>query len=47
MKPFIAGAIVALVVAIGAAYILQAVNQPVDMAFTTEGARVSPETHQN
>jgi hypothetical protein len=47
MKPFIAGIIAALVIAIGAAYILQMVNKPADVAFSTDGARVTHETHQN
>lgn len=47
MKPFIAGIIAALVIAIGAAYILQMVNKPADVAFSTEGARITHEMHQN
>jgi hypothetical protein len=46
MKAFVSGVIVALVIAVGAAYILQAVNKPADVAFSTEGARVTHE-HQN
>lgn len=47
MKPFIAGIIAALVIAIGSAYILQMVNKPADVAFSTTDARVTHETHQN
>ncbi|WP_430397832.1 hypothetical protein [Ferrovibrio sp.] len=47
MKAFVAGLIAALVIAVGSAYILNTVNKPVDVAFSTEGARVSPEAHQN
>ncbi|MFN4311787.1 MAG: hypothetical protein ACK4FK_14480 [Ferrovibrio sp.] len=47
MKAFVSGVIAALVIAVGAAVILQTMNKPVDVVFTTEGARVSPETHQN
>ncbi|WP_300300218.1 hypothetical protein [Ferrovibrio sp.] len=43
MKAFISGVIAALIVAAGAAVILQTVNKPVDMAFSTDSARVSPE----
>lgn len=46
MKAFLAGLIASLIIAIGAAFILNSVNKPVDVAFTTEGARVSHE-HQN
>jgi hypothetical protein len=46
MKAFIAGLVAALIIAIGAAFILQMVNKPVDVAFSTEGARVTHE-HQN
>lgn len=46
MKAFVAGLIAALVIAIGAAFILNSVNKPVDVAFTTDGARVTHE-HQN
>lgn len=44
MKAFVAGLIAALVIAIGAAFILNSVNKPADVAFSTEGARV---THEN
>jgi uncharacterized protein YxeA len=47
MKAFVSGLIAALVIAIGAAFILQAVNKPADVAFSTEGARVTHDTHQN
>jgi hypothetical protein len=47
MKAFVSGLIAALLIAIGAAYILQTVNKPVDVAFSTEGARVTHEAHQN
>lgn len=47
MKAFVTGLIAALVIAIGAAFILNSVNKPVDTAFSTSAARVSPETHQN
>lgn len=47
MKAFISGVIAALVIAVGAAVILQTMNKPVDVAFTTEGARVTHEMHQN
>lgn len=47
MKAFISGVIAALIIAVGAAVILQTMNKPVDVAFTTEGARVTHETHQN
>lgn len=47
MKAFISGVIAALIIAAGAAVILQTVNKPVDVAFTTEGARVTHESHQN
>lgn len=47
MKAFISGVIAALIIAVGAAVILQTMNKSVDVAFTTEGARVSLETHQN
>lgn len=46
MKAFTASLAVALVVAIGASYVLKMVNKPVDVAYSTEGARVSAE-HQN
>jgi len=46
MKAFIAGLVAALVIAIGAAFILQMVNKPADVAFSTDGARVTHE-HQN
>lgn len=46
MKAFVAGLVAALVIAIGAAFILNSVNKPVDVAFTTDGARVTHE-HQN
>jgi hypothetical protein len=44
MKPFISGVIAALIIAIGSAYVLQMVNKTADVAFSTEGARV---THEN
>ncbi len=47
MKAFIAGLVAALVVAVGAAMILQTANRTVDMAYTTQSARVSPDIHQN
>jgi len=47
MKAFVSGLIAALIIAIGAAFILQTVNKPVDVAFSTEGARVTHEGHQN
>ncbi len=47
MKAFVSGLIAALVIAIGAAFLLQTVNKPVDVVFSTEGARVTPEMHQN
>lgn len=47
MKAFVAGLVAALVIAIGAAVILQMVNKPANVAFTTEGARVTSESHQN
>lgn len=46
MKAFIAGLVAALIIAIGSAFILQTVNKPVDVAFSTDGARVTHE-HQN
>ncbi len=46
MKAFIAGLVVALAIAISSAYILQTVNKSVDVAFSTDGARVTHE-HQN
>ena len=46
MKPFIAGIVAALVIAIGSAYILQMINKPADVAFSTDGTRVTHE-HQN
>lgn len=46
MKAFVSGLIASLVIAIGAAYILDAMNKPVDVAFSTDGARVTHE-HQN
>jgi hypothetical protein len=46
MKAFIAGLVAALVIAIGAAFILQTVNTQADVAFSTDGARVTHE-HQN
>lgn len=46
MKAFIAGLVAALIIAIGSAFILQTVNKPVDVAFSTGGARVTHE-HQN
>lgn len=46
MKAFIAGLVAALIIAIGSAYILQMVNKPADVAFSTDGARVTHE-HQN
>lgn len=46
MKAFIAGLVVALIIAIGSAFILQTVNKPVDVAFSTGDARVTHE-HQN
>lgn len=46
MKAFVAGLVAALIIAIGAAFILNSVNKPVDVAFTTDGARVTHE-HQN
>ena len=47
MKAFIAGLVAALVIAVGAAVILQTINQTADVAYTTQSARVSPEIHQN
>lgn len=47
MKAFITGLVAALVIAVGAAMVLQTTNQTVDMAYTTQSARVSPEIHQN
>ncbi|WP_298725699.1 hypothetical protein [uncultured Ferrovibrio sp.] len=47
MKAFIAGIVAALVIAIGAAVILENINQPAEMAFTTQSVRVSAENHQN
>jgi hypothetical protein len=47
MKAFIAGLVAALVIAVGAAVILQTANQTVEMAYTTQSARISPEAHQN
>ncbi len=47
MKAFISGVIAALVIAVGAAVILQTMNKAVDVAYTTEGARVTHEAHQN
>lgn len=47
MKAFLAGVIAALVIAVGAAVILQNTNKSADMAYTTQSARPSPETHQN
>jgi hypothetical protein len=41
MKAFIAGTATALVIAVISAYVLGAVNKPVDTAFTTSSARVS------
>ncbi len=46
MKAFVAGVIAALVIAIGSAYILQTVDKPADVAYSTGGARVTLE-HQN
>jgi hypothetical protein len=46
MKAFVAGVIAALIIAIGSAYILQTVDKPADVAFSTGGARVTHE-HQN
>lgn len=46
MKAFVAGLIAALVIAIGAAFILNSVNRPADVAFSTDAARVTHE-HQN
>lgn len=46
MKAFVAGLAAALIIAVGAAFILNTVNKPVDVAFSTEGARVTHE-HQN
>lgn len=46
MKAFIAGLVAALVIAIGAAFILQTVNKPADVAYSTGDARVTHE-HQN
>ncbi len=46
MKAFLAGLVAALIIAIGSAYILQTINKPVDVAFSTDGARVTHE-HQN
>lgn len=47
MKAFVAGLVAALVIAVGAALVLQTINQTVDVAYTTQSARVSPEIHQN
>lgn len=46
MKAFVAGLVVALIVAIGSAFILQTINKPADVAFSTTDARVTHE-HQN
>lgn len=46
MKAFVSGLVAALIIAIGAAFILNAVNKPADVAFSTDGARVTHE-HQN
>jgi hypothetical protein len=46
MKAFVAGLIASLIIAIGAAFILNTVNKPVDVAFSTSDARVTHE-HQN
>jgi uncharacterized protein YxeA len=46
MKAFLAGLVAALIIAIGSAFILQAVNKPADVAFATGDARVTHE-HQN
>ncbi|HLT76102.1 MAG TPA: hypothetical protein VKZ87_01840 [Ferrovibrio sp.] len=47
MKAFIAGVVAALVIAVGAAVILQNSNKTVDMAYTTQSARPTLEMHQN
>lgn len=46
MKAFVAGVIAALIIAIGSAFILQTINKPADVAYSTGGARVTHE-HQN
>ncbi|HEX6957823.1 MAG TPA: hypothetical protein VF194_07545 [Ferrovibrio sp.] len=47
MKAFLAGLVAALLIAVGAALILQQVNKPADVAFTSADARVTHEAHQN
>lgn len=41
MKAFVSGTVVALVMAIAAAVILDTVNKPATTAFTTPSARIS------
>ena len=47
MKAFIAGAVAALIIAVGAAIILQNTDKTADMAYTTQSARPTAEMHQN
>jgi hypothetical protein len=47
MKAFLAGVVAALVIAVGAALLLQTYNKSVDMAYTTESARPGGNGHQN
>lgn len=47
MKAFLAGVVAALIIAVGAAVILQNTNKTADMAYTTQSARPTPEMHQN
>jgi hypothetical protein len=45
MKAFLAAAVLAGILAIGAAYTLSALQEPVSVAFATEGARVGDSSH--
>ena len=45
MRAFIASVLVAIAIAIGSAFVLNADNRPVYEAFSTSGARVSDPGH--
>jgi hypothetical protein len=45
VKAFIAAVVLAAILAIGASYLLSALQEPVSVAFATEGARVGDSSH--
>jgi hypothetical protein len=47
MRAFVAAIVAAIVVAVGAMYALDGAWRPADKAFTTSGARITPEEGHN